>query len=88
VSRSGPSDTHPEVLARIIAAHRGMTPREKMERVLACIAASETMARAGLRVRHPGIGEEELRRRLAALRLGPQLVRDAFGWDPDSRPDG
>jgi hypothetical protein len=86
--RSGPADTDPAVAALVIAAHRRMTPREKMRRVLDCNAASEAMALAGLRARHPGLSEEELRLRLATLRLGRRLMIAAFGWDPERPADG
>jgi hypothetical protein len=78
--RSGPSDTDPTVAAMLIAAHRRMSAREKMRRVLACNAASEAMARAGLRARHGAMPEEETRLRLAALRLGRETMAAVFGW--------
>ena len=81
-SRSGPTDTSPAVEALLIEAHRRMTPREKMRRVLDCNAAAEAMARAGLLARHGPLPERELRLRLAVLRLGEDLVRRALGWDP------
>lgn len=59
-----------------------------MQRVLDCNAAGEAMAEAGLRARHPEASPEELRLRLAALRLGRRLMIDAFGWDPERPPDG
>ncbi len=55
-----------------------------MQRVLDCNAASDAMAMAGLRSRHPQASEEELRLRLAALRLGRDLMVRAFGWDPEA----
>jgi hypothetical protein len=84
--RSGPSDTNPDIAARLIAAHRRMSPQEKIQRVLACNAAGDAMAIAGLRARHPSLSADELRLRLAALRLGRQAMIDAFGWDPDAPP--
>jgi hypothetical protein len=86
--RSGASDTDPEIDAMMVAAYREMSPREKMRRVLACNEASEAMALAGLRSRHPGLSERELRLHLAALRLGPKTMLEVFGWDPERRGDG
>lgn len=72
----------------VISAHRLMSASEKMQRVEACNAASEAMARAGLRARHPGLTERELRLHLAALRLGRSTMIEVFGWDPESAENG
>jgi hypothetical protein len=86
--RSGPSDTDPAVEELIVAAHRRMAPREKIRRVLDCNAAAEAVARAGLRARHGPLPERELTYRLAALRLGDELMRRAFGWTTGQAGDG
>lgn len=87
-SRSGPSDTDPEITEMLVATHRQMLPREKMRRVLDCNAAAEAMAAAGLRARHGELTEEELELHLAALRLGRDTMIEVFGWDPEaSEPD-
>lgn len=83
-SRSGPSDTDPAIAAKIVAAHREMSSEDKMRRVLACNAAAEAMAAAGLRARHGELSERELRLHLAALRLGRQTMLEVFGWDPQT----
>ena len=57
-----------------------MSPRDKMLRILACNAAGEAMAMAGLRARHGPLSDRELRFRLAALRLGRETMIEAFGW--------
>jgi hypothetical protein len=87
-SRTGASDTDPAIEAMIILAHRAMSSREKMLRVLACNEASEAMAMAGLRSRHGSLPEPELRLRLAALRLPRETMRAAFGWDEPAAVDG
>jgi hypothetical protein len=81
--RSGLSDTDPEAAKRLVEAHRRMSSRQKMERVVACNAAAEAMARAGLRSRLGDLPERETRLHLAALRLGRQTMLEVFGWDPD-----
>ena len=86
--RSGRSDTDPRVEAVLIAAYRAMSPAEKIRRVLECNAAAERMALAGLCSRHPGASPGELRRRLAALRLGEHLMREVFGPDWLRDPSG
>jgi hypothetical protein len=72
----------------LVAANRALTPQEKVRQVMDCNAASEAMALAGLRGRHPEASERELRLRLAALRLGRPLMIAAFGWDPERSGDG
>jgi hypothetical protein len=38
---------------------------------------------AEIRRRHPDADDWELKMRLASRRLDPDLMRRAFGWDPD-----
>jgi hypothetical protein len=85
--RSGPSDTDSDIEAILVAEYRQMSPRDKMPRVLACNAAADAMAMAGLRARHGPLSERELRFRLGALRLGAQAMKEAFDWsEQDSSP--
>jgi len=86
--RTGANDTSPQVAAMLMAANRALTSQEKVRQVLECNEVSEAMALAGLRARHPGASERELRLRLAALRLGRPLMIAAFGWDPARSGDG
>jgi hypothetical protein len=49
-------------------------------------AELDQLARARLRKQYgDDLPEREMRLRLAALRLDPQLMADAFGWDPRLR---
>ncbi len=64
-----------------------MSPAEKAARVVALTRAANTLALAGLRVRHPEASDGELLLRLAAIRLGPDLVRRVYGWSAPG-PDG
>jgi hypothetical protein len=79
--RAGRSDTDPRVEAILIAAYRRMSSGEKLRQVLECNAAADAMALAGLRFRHRDASEAELRRRLAALRLGERLMVEVLGPD-------
>lgn len=75
----------------LVEAHRWMSAREKMRRVLSCNAAAEAMARAGIRARHGPLPDRDLRLHLAALRLGPEAMMAAFGWreqDQSASADG
>jgi hypothetical protein len=77
------SDTAPAVEQFVIDGYRGMSPAEKLGRVVALNRALDQLATARLRSRYGSeLGGEELRLRLAALRLDAKLMADAFGWDP------
>ena len=81
-----PSDTAPAVEQLIIDGYRRMSPAEKLGRVVALNRALDQLAAARLRARYgPQLGDQELRLRLAALRLEPKLMADVFGWDPTVR---
>ena len=62
---------------------REMGPPAKARLVSELTAAANHFALAGLRERFPRAGERELLLRLAVLRLGDELVRDAYGWSAD-----
>jgi hypothetical protein len=72
-------DTPPELLCRQAQGWCRMPPAQKAQLVDAWSADCRTLALAGLRERHPGADDEELRRRLAALLWGDTLAREAFG---------
>lgn len=76
------TDTSPEALAKQIELYRRMTPAEKADRLRALTLAVNTLALAGLRQRHPTADERELQLRLAKLRLGENLVAQAYHWRP------
>ena len=69
---------HPEKKNRPVAA--GLLS------VSAAYAGAIVLALAGLRIRHPSAGSEELRMRLAAFRLPPDLLKEALGWSAPSSP--
>ena len=66
----------------MIAHYRAMTPADKARLVESLCRDCETLALAGLHVRHVGATAEELRLRLGGLRLGRDLMVEAYGWDP------
>jgi hypothetical protein len=60
-----------------------MSAGAKLRRVASMNHALEQLARARLSARYgPALSERELRLRLGALRLDPDVMRDAFDWDP------
>ena len=61
-----------------IDAWRRMSPLEKAEIVSQATSDTLTLALSGIRQRHPGASERECFVRLAALQLGPALVRAVY----------
>ncbi len=62
---------------------RKMTPAEKLECVRGLTIAVQQLAFAGMRVRYPDASGDELWLRLAAQRLGPELVKKIYGWESE-----
>ena len=79
----GPSDTDPAIEALVIAGYRRMSGATKLERMCAMNRMGQELARADLRRRYPDDEPAVQRLRLAARWLGADLMRKAFGWDPD-----
>jgi hypothetical protein len=61
------SDTHPKMEALQIRLLRDAAPWRKMEMLAGLNASAKALALSGLRQRHLGATESELRRRLAGL---------------------
>jgi len=77
------TDTSPEAERVVIARLRELAPWQKLQQVVEMNAALRQLSLAGLKNRYPDASAEELQRRLAAVWLEPELVRRAYGWDPD-----
>jgi len=77
-------DTHPESERLLIELLRGASPARKMGMLLSANRTARTLARTGLRERHPQDSPARLRRRLADLWLGPELAAKAYGPLPDN----
>ena len=58
---------------------RRMPPWRKLALLGQLNQTATSLAMSGLRRRHPGETEQELRRRLADLLLGPELAIRAYG---------
>ena len=81
--RTQSRDTDPAVEERQFEAWRGMTPARKLRIVSELVRASEELALAGIKQRHPDATGRELELRLAALRLDRDLMVRWLGWDPE-----
>jgi hypothetical protein len=79
-----PADTTPDAWAKQFELYRRMSPAEKARVLRDITLAANTFALAGLRQRHPHASEGELLLRLAVLRLGEDLVAQAYHWRPSS----
>ncbi len=76
-------DTDPAVEERQLEAWRQKTPAQKLHIVSELVRASEELALAGIRQRHPQATGRELELRLAALRLDRETMVRWLGWDPE-----
>jgi hypothetical protein len=61
------------------ALYAGMTPAQKLRRVSELTSIVNRLALAGLRSRHPDDSNEQLRLRLARIRLGDDVVDAVYG---------
>jgi hypothetical protein len=74
------SDTAPEAQATHARVVAQLSAAERVQRARDLTLTANALALAGLRRRHPAAGERELLLRLAALRLGADVVERAYGW--------
>jgi propanediol dehydratase large subunit len=72
------ADTDAESERHQIARWRAMSPAEKLRVVAELNAAADTMALAGIRLRHPGASPREQFLRLASVKLGRDLARQVY----------
>ena len=78
------SDTSLEAERVLIDLMRRASVARKLEMLGQMNAAARQLALEGLRARHPGATEAQLRRHLADLLLGPELAARAYGPPPES----
>ena len=76
-------DTSPEMERVWLEMLRRRTPAERFRRVCELNAMLERGAIEETRLRFPNATERELRLRVASRRISPELMRAAFGWNPD-----
>lgn len=77
------SDTSPEAERVLIEGYRRMPAWQKLQQVQELNQLAQQLARLDIRRRHPQASERELQLRLASRWLEPELMRQAFGWDPE-----
>ena len=76
------TDTDPAAHRLMIELARKTPIWKKFAQVVATTETCRAFARAGIRQRYPNAGEDEVRRRLAAVVLDRRYVIKAYGWDP------
>lgn len=77
------ADTSPQADARYHELLRRMPPEKRLEAAMRLSQAVRELALAGIRARHPGADERELRVRLAVRLYGRDCARRLFGHVPD-----
>jgi hypothetical protein len=76
-------DTSPEIEEIIIEGYRRMSAAQKLQIMQDLQSAARLLALGEIRRQHPQASERELQLRLASRWLEPELMRKAFGWNPD-----
>lgn len=76
-------DTSPQADERYHELLRRMPPSMRLEAAMRLAQAVRELAVAGIRARHPGADDQELRVRLAARLYGRDCARRLFGQVPD-----
>jgi len=76
------SDTSPEALRVFIDLHRQMPAGDKAARVLDLTAMLYHLSLEDVRRCYPKASDHEVFLRMAARRLGPDLMLRAYGWRP------
>ena len=76
------SDTHPDALRVWLDIQRRLTPEQKFRQVVEMYEAITAAQTAEVRRLYPAATQREVFLRVTARRLGPELMRKAYGWDP------
>jgi len=78
------ADTTPEAFAVWIDLHRKMTPGQRLVQMFQMVNTMMRGYEEGVRRDYPHANEREVFLRAAARRLGPEMVKKVYGWDPES----
>lgn len=81
--RTQSPDTSYEAEQVQLARLRAMSMAERFELLRSLILFTDSVARAGIRLRHPNADEREIGLRSLALRLDAESMRTYYDWDPD-----
>jgi hypothetical protein len=78
------ADTDEKAFAVLVELTRNLSPGEKLAQVFEMMEMGRRMDEDRIRKLHPNASGREVFLRTAALRLGSQTVKQAYGWDPRS----
>ena len=76
-------DTDPKALEFFIELHRRMAPGERVAQIFEMCAFMEGLQRSSVLSMHPEADEREVFMRVAARRLGRDIMIQVYGWDPE-----
>jgi hypothetical protein len=76
-------DTHPDALRAYLKIQSRISPEDKLKRVAEMYDAIVALQTAEVRQLYPEAGDREVFLRVTARRLGPELMRKVYGWQPD-----
>ena len=80
------ADTDPAALAIYLRLHREMSPGQRLARVFELCDLQQSLQMANVRATYPQAGEQEIFLRVAARRLGREVMIKAYSWDPALHP--
>ena len=80
------ADTTAEALEVYIGLHRNLSPGERASRVFELGQFQHNLQEANVRASYPEASEEEVFLRVAARRLGRELMIQVYNWDPIAHP--
>ena len=83
--RTQAEDTSPEVERIMIEGWRAMTPARKLQVMESMRRMVDELALADIRAKHPDETDREHSLRLASRWMPADLMRRAFGWNPDEK---
>jgi hypothetical protein len=75
-------DTSAEAHRKVVEACRRMTPTERIRRMQDLNRAVYALAEARIREWYGEVSDDEMKLRLAALRLDRTTMIRLYGWDP------
>ena len=75
-------ETPPHVRETMYERLRAMTPAQRLARMVALNRSVESLARTGIKQRHPNADEREVRVRLARMWLDHATILRVVGWLP------
>ena len=80
------ADTSPDALEVYIGVHQAMTPGQRLSRVFELGQFQHSLQVSNVKSSYPDADEQEIFFRVAARKLGRELMIEVYGWDPDLHP--